>query len=183
MRSSFKRFLTAALLTCALVSPTLIIKAQDGQPATRPRRVTEWATTSSSEPVPVPEVEPEIVRLTKEPVIRIGLVTGARSVTVSTTGSVLNATDSAEQPLPLELARVRIEPRSYPALPTPTPAEDGGVQTATSSSNKSRPEPAAAKSSASASVTRTKTERESGRSEERRVGKECRSRWWPYHEK
>src|SRR5437016_14222380 len=22
-----------------------------------------------------------------------------------------------------------------------------------------------------------------GRSEERRVGKECRSRWWPYHEK
>ena len=21
------------------------------------------------------------------------------------------------------------------------------------------------------------------RSEERRVGKECRSRWWPYHEK
>jgi stage II sporulation protein D len=112
--------------------------------------------------MPVPEVEPEIVRLTKEPVIRIGLVTGARSVTVSTTGSVLNATDSAEQPLPLELARVRIEPRAYPALPIPTPEEDGGVQTATSSSNKSRPEPAAAKSSASASVTRTKTERESG---------------------
>src|SRR5215216_4837594 len=104
MRSSFKRFLTAALLTCALVSPTLILKAQDGQPATRPRRVTaEWPTTSTSEPATVPEIEPEVVRLTKEPVIRIGLATGARSVTVSTTGRVLNATDAGEQPLPLEL--------------------------------------------------------------------------------
>src|SRR3712207_9251732 len=27
----------------------------------------------------------------------------------------------------------------------------------------------------------TKFNNESGRSEERRVGKECRSRWWPYH--
>src|SRR5712672_3927581 len=25
--------------------------------------------------------------------------------------------------------------------------------------------------------------RDRGRSEERRVGKECRSRWWPYHSK
>src|SRR5215217_5581111 len=110
MRSSFNRFLTAALLTCALVSPTLVLKAQDGQPATRPRRATApaWPTTSTSEPVTVPEVEPEVVRLTKEPFVRIGLATGARSVTISTTGGVLNAADSAEQPLPLELARVRV---------------------------------------------------------------------------
>src|SRR5215216_638068 len=101
MRSSFKRFLTATLLTCALVSPTLILNAQDGRPATRPRRATapDWPTTSTSEPVAVPEIEPEVVRLTKEPVIRIGLATGARSVMVSTTGSVLNATDAAEQTL------------------------------------------------------------------------------------
>jgi stage II sporulation protein D len=148
MRSSFKRFFTAALLTCALVSPTLILNAQDGQPATRPRRATtaqEWPTTSTSEPVTVPDIEPEVVKLTKEPVIRIGLATGARSVTVSTTGSVLNATDAAEQPLPLDLARVRIEARSYPALPTLIPEETGGAQTASTSSNKPTPTAASAR--------------------------------------
>ena len=163
MRSSCKRFLTAALLTCALVSPTLILKAQDGQPATRPRRATapaEWPTTSTSEPVPVPELEPEVVRLTKEPVVRIGLATGARSVNVSTTGTALKATDSAEQTLPLELARVRIEPRVYPSLPALTPEEEGGVQTASTSSNKSAP--TAAKSNTSAPVRPAKAERESG---------------------
>src|SRR5215210_5144804 len=140
MRSSFKSFLIAALLTCALVSPTLILRAQDGQPATRPRRATvEWPTTSTSETVTVPEIEPEVVRLTKEPVVRIGLATGARSVTVSTTGTVLNATDSTEQPLPLELSRVRIEPRAYPALMPPATEEAGGVQTASTSSNKTAP--------------------------------------------
>src|SRR5215208_1808797 len=126
MRSSFKTVFTAALLACALVSPTLIIKAQDAQPATRPRRATApaWPTTSTSEPVTVPEIEPEVVRLTKEPFVRIGLVTGARSVTISTTGDVLNATDTTEQPLPLELARVRVEPRANPTLPLPTLEEE-----------------------------------------------------------
>ena len=33
----------------------------------------------------------------------------------------------------------------------------------------------------SMSMERTKAERENIRSEERRVGKECRSRWSPYH--
>src|SRR5215210_1629109 len=152
MRSSFKRFFTAALLTCALVSPTLILNAQEGRPATRPRRATtqEWPTTSTSEPITVPDIEPEVVKLTKEPFIRIGLATGARSVTVSTTGSVLNATDTAEQPLPLELARVRIEARSYPALPVPTPEGTGGVQTASTSSNRPTPTAASARSNTSA---------------------------------
>lgn len=150
MRSSFNRILTAALLTCAFVSPTLILKAQDAQPATRPRRATapEWPTTSSSEPATAPEVESEVVRLTQEPVIRIGLATGARSVTVSTTGRVLNATDSTAQTLPIELARVRIEPRAYPTLPTSTSEVEGKVQTAAAaSSNKPIPTAAAAKSS------------------------------------
>ena len=164
MRSSCKRFLTAALLTCALVSPTLILNAQDVRPATRPRRATptEWPTTSTSEPVTPPEIEPEVVRLTKEPFVRIGLVTGARSVTISTTGLTLNATDVSEQPLPLELARVRIEPRAYSTPPTLTPEEEGGVQTASTSSNKSTPEPSAARPSTPAPVARTKAERETG---------------------
>ncbi|HEX8293922.1 MAG TPA: SpoIID/LytB domain-containing protein, partial [Pyrinomonadaceae bacterium] len=165
MRSSFKRFLTAALLTSALVSPTFILNAQDGRPATRPRRATapDWPTTSTSEPLPAPEVEPEVVRLTKEPVIRIGLAAGARSVTVSTTGRVLNAADAAEQPLPLELARVRIEPRAYNALPQPAPEEEeGGVQTATTSSNRSAPAGASAKSNEPAPEARSRAEREPG---------------------
>ncbi|MBV9923696.1 MAG: SpoIID/LytB domain-containing protein [Acidobacteria bacterium] len=138
MRSSFKRLLTAALLTCALVSPTFNLRAQDGQPATRPRRATstqEWPTTSTSAPA-IPEIEPEVVRLTSEPSIRIGLATGARSVTVSTDGSALKAADVAEQPVPLELARVRVEARSYPALPAPTPVEPSGVQAASTPSNR-----------------------------------------------
>lgn len=162
MRYHFKKVLTATLLACALVSPTLMLNAQEGQPATRPRRVTEWPTTSTSEPVTVPEVEPEAVTFRQEPDIRIGLATSARSVTISTTGSVLNAVDSAEQPLPLELARVRIEPRAYPTLPTPTPDEQVGVQTASISSNKSKPEPAAAKLNASAPIARTKAGPDSG---------------------
>src|SRR5215213_9374314 len=164
MRSSFKRFFSAALITCALVSPTLTLNAQDGRPATRPRRATapvEWPTTSTSEPATAPEVEPEIVRLTKEPVVRIGLATGARSVTVSTTGAVLNATDAGERPLPLELARVRIEPRAYPALTPPAPDEADGVRTKSASSSGSRPEPAAAKSNAPAPVRPTKADRDS----------------------
>ena len=154
MPSSFKRVLTAALLACALVSPNLILRAQDGRPATRPRRATapEWPTTS--EPVVLPEVEPEVVRLSKEPVIRIGIATGARSVNISTTGTVLNATGAGDQPLPLELARVRIEPRAYPPLPTLAPESEGGVQTASTSPNRTTPPPAPA--------ARTKAVREAG---------------------
>lgn len=162
MRSSFKRFFSAALLTCALVSPTLTVNAQDGQPATRPRRATtqEWPTTSISEPVTVPDIEPEVVKLTKEPVVRIGLASGARSVTVSTTGTALNATDSTEQPLPLELARVRIEARAYPALTIPTPEDAGGVQTASTSTN--RPAPTAARDTGGVRLTSRVTAPERG---------------------
>ena len=165
MRSSFKRVLTAALLACALVSPNLIIRAQDDRPATRPRRVAapEWPTTTTSEPVVLPEVEPEVVHLTKEPVVRIGIATGARSVNISTTGTVLNATGAGEQPLPLDLARVRIEPRAYPSLPTLTPESEVGAQTASTSSNRTTPTPASApKPTPPAPATRTKTERDAG---------------------
>jgi stage II sporulation protein D len=141
MRSSFHRLFAATLLSCALVSPALVLRAQQ-QPATRPRRATtpEWPTTPTvDEPAPLPEIEPEPLQLKEEPVIRVGLVTGARSVTVSTTAPALNATDAAEQPLPLEVARVRVEPRSYPQLPLTTPETEGGVQTAATSSVNSKP--------------------------------------------
>jgi stage II sporulation protein D len=134
MRSSFHRLFAAAVLCCALVASPLAAVAQDAQqqPATRPRRASapEWPTTTTSDPAPIPEIEPEPVRLTKEPLIRIGLATDARSVTVSTTGPALNATSGGEEALPLELARVRIEPRSYTQLPPAAPDDESGVETA-----------------------------------------------------
>jgi stage II sporulation protein D len=168
MRSSFQRLLSAILLSCALFTPALNVRAQQQrqddpqdtqtqqggqrQPATRPRRATTsaptpapasaWPTTTTSEPPPVADIEPQAVTIDREPVVRIGLVTNARAVNVSTDGPVLKATDAAEQPLPLEVARVRVEPRAYPALPAlnddadTTPGEtSGGMQAASSSSN------------------------------------------------
>ena len=144
MRSSSAiRLLAATLLACTLLSQPLVTRAQDAQqqqrPATRPRRATapSWPTTTTSEPAPVPEIEAEPVRITREPVVRIGLVASARSVTISTTGPLLNATDPGEQPLPLEVARVRIEPRAYPA-PTPSP-DSGDLETAKTAANESAP--------------------------------------------
>ena len=156
MRSSFKSLFSAALLSCALVSPplgTLAQEAQTQQPATRPRRATStpWpAAPPADEPLlPSPAFEPEVVRLTKEPVIRIGLATGARSVTVSTTGPLLKATGAGEQPLPLDLAAVRIEPRSYPQLAAPA-TDDAWAETVSTSAGGTRQTPAAARSGASA---------------------------------
>jgi stage II sporulation protein D len=104
-----------------------------------------WPTTNASEPLPVPEIETEPVRITTEPVIRIGLATGARSVTVSTTGLQLNATEAGAQPVTLEVARVRIEPRSYPNLPTASPDADAdGVETASTSTSTKEHGPTAA---------------------------------------
>ena len=148
MRPSFKslfgarrRALSAAtLIICGLVSPTLRPLAQDSQRVTRPRRATPTDTRSDAWPTPTPEtvalptIEPPPTQSFKsEPLVRVGLATNARSVTVSTSGQLLNATDASAAPVPFEVARVRIEPRSY----TPTPAPDAdadGVQTASTSS-------------------------------------------------
>jgi stage II sporulation protein D len=164
MRSSFQRLLAATLLSCALFTPALRVRAQDTrpderqeQPATRPRRATtsNWPTTTTSEPVPVPEIEPQTVTIDKEPSVRIGLATSARAVNVSTDGPLLKATDSAEQPLPLEVARVRIEPRAYPAPPTLSNDADsisGGTSDGTEAASSSTNAPKAANASRSANV-------------------------------
>ncbi|MDT7780897.1 MAG: stage sporulation protein, partial [Acidobacteriota bacterium] len=154
MRSSIQKIFVATLLCCALVSPSLKLRAQDSQqPATRPRRAITpstqttqttsptqttqtWPTANDSDPAPIPEIESEPVHITTEPVIRIGLATGARSVTVSTTGASLNATESGERPVPLDVARVRIEPRAYPALLTAPPNQEADrLETASSSTS------------------------------------------------
>src|SRR5436305_6215388 len=116
MRSSARRFFYATLISCALLLPHFALRAQDaGQSVTRPRRATSetWPTTPPDQ-FPIPEVETETARITTEPLVRIGLAVNARSVTVSTKGHLLNAVDSGAQPVPYEVSRVRVEPRSRP---------------------------------------------------------------------
>jgi stage II sporulation protein D len=143
MRSSVQRIFGATLLACLLVSSFNAPRAQDSrQTVTRPRRATnnEWPTPTPDDApaVETTPVEAEPVRFTSEPLVRVGLVTDARSVTVSTTGRLLNATETGAPPAPLEVARVRIEPRTLPPLPLPTPSQPEdteGVETASASTN------------------------------------------------
>src|ERR1043166_4325011 len=119
MRSSVQRIFAATLLACLLVSSSAAPRAQDSrQTVTRPRRATaaEWPTPTPDDATAVETtpVEAEPVRITSEPLVRVGLATDARSVTVSTTGRLLNATETDAPPAPLEVARVRIEPRTPP---------------------------------------------------------------------
>ncbi|HZT57925.1 MAG TPA: SpoIID/LytB domain-containing protein [Pyrinomonadaceae bacterium] len=138
MRSSAERFFIATFVACTLLLSHLALRAQDaGQSVTRPRRATgeTWPTTPPDQ-FPNPDVETTTARITSEPMIRVGLAVNARSVTVSTNGHLLNATDPG-QPVPLEVARVRIEPRTLPPLTAPTPdaADGAGVETASSSND------------------------------------------------
>lgn len=118
MRSSFKKICAAILLACHLVFPAFILRAQDSQqPAIRPRRAAQPAwPTSTPDDSAQPEVEDVAPHITNEPLVRIGLAVNARSVNVSTTGRLLNATEFGADPVPFEVARVRIEPRAMPPL-------------------------------------------------------------------
>src|SRR4051812_34960415 len=99
---------TISLLLALLLALSPLSFAQDAS-QTRPRRTQtpqQPAQTGSSGPL-----ETETRRLTTEPVIRIGLATDARSASVSTNGRLLNATESGASPIPLTVARVRLEAR------------------------------------------------------------------------
>ena len=146
----------ALLLTCALVgstsTPAQVALQQPQQ--TRPRRVRDAppAPTSPTEfPSGAPEVEPFIVpdastvapdtfKLTGEPAIRIGLTTTARSVTISTAGRLFKVSDEDSAPVPLEVARVRIEPRSLPPLLPPPDSPATRTDLASSSSSATNPD-------------------------------------------
>jgi stage II sporulation protein D len=72
---------------------------------------------------------PGFVRLEAEPSVRIGLATGARSATVSTSGQLLVVSDEFGReaaPRPVAVARIRIEPRVL----APLPANGGADQLA-----------------------------------------------------
>jgi peptidoglycan hydrolase-like amidase len=108
MRRSLCSKTIALLIAHALVASSLAF-AQDAS-QTRPRRTQAPPATSSP-------VINETARLTSEPLIRIGLATDARSVTISTNGASLNAIEPNAPPRPLAVARVRLEARLLAPLP------------------------------------------------------------------
>src|SRR5687768_18406800 len=70
------------------------------------------------------------------------------------------------------------------ALPICTPSRGTrGIATIITSRGRTTPTSSAMTGTAMATATVVSSWRCSTRSEERRVGKECRSRWSPYHEK
>lgn len=105
MRRSLWSKIISLLIVHALVASSLAV-AQDAS-QTRPRR-----TQSPSQPASSPaQIITETARLAGEPLIRIGLATDVRSVTISSAGKLLNATEPNQPPTPLTVARVRLEAR------------------------------------------------------------------------
>lgn len=108
-------------LTLALVAPTFLV-AQESSQQTRPRRATEG---QQSAPVESDSRIVEATRQTGEPSVRIGLSTNSRSVAISTSGQLFSTTGLNAPPTPLNVARVRIEPRALSPLP---PAASSGFR-------------------------------------------------------
>jgi stage II sporulation protein D len=99
---------TISLLLMQALALSTLSFAQDAS-QTRPRR-----TQASPQPTrngSGAPVEAETARLTTEPLIRIGLATDVRSASISTNGHLLNATEPNASPVPLSVARVRLEAR------------------------------------------------------------------------
>lgn len=116
MKPSLRSKGIALLLIHSLIFSTFAL-AQDDVQQTRPRRVGVPATPQA-EATPTDEifrVESSLAELAGEPTIRVGLATDARSVTISSAGTLLQTADINAAPEPLSVARVRIEPRKYPS--------------------------------------------------------------------
>ena len=145
MRSStLTRSLALVFAHLLLFAPLAFTPRGTAQENTRPRRVTRPDEGARTESRPAPPAEAKNARderdarartegdakgrddedlkdrIEQEPSVRIGLTTTARSVTISTTGRLLDTSNPSAPPAPFETARVRIEPRSMPPL-TPTP--------------------------------------------------------------
>jgi stage II sporulation protein D len=101
---------TASLVLLYALAVSPLIQAQD-----RPRR----AETNGGEwPVTAPATV-KTGKLTNEPTIRIGLTTGARSVSISTAAPSLECVALDGKVTPLDVARVRVDVRALGPLPSP----------------------------------------------------------------
>jgi stage II sporulation protein D len=104
MRRSLLSKALTLLVVHALVATSL---AQDAMQQTRPRRT----QTNTQQPASPATDETITTRLSAEPTVRIGLITSARSVTISTSGRLLSASDTNTAPVALAAPRVRLEAR------------------------------------------------------------------------
>ncbi|HLL77685.1 MAG TPA: SpoIID/LytB domain-containing protein [Pyrinomonadaceae bacterium] len=133
-----KTKVVSLLAACALLLPPAAV-TQDSRPRRVPaspqqevpRPAPTVQTVPQLEPTPapqsdsIPEETPDstapaftvapLARLESEPTVRIGLTTSARSVTISTAGQLLLASNEIggllASPIPVAASRVRIEPR------------------------------------------------------------------------
>ncbi len=114
------QFLSLSLLVCAQQAP---------QEQTRPRRVDPlekqinpparegvWQALPAGTSV-TPNESGARLTLVPEPKIRVGLTTNARSATVSTIGRLMSVSEIDTTLIPLDTARVRLEPRLLSPLP------------------------------------------------------------------
>lgn len=123
MRYSLARSFIGVLLALQVSSPTVVFSLQESRPRRTQTQVepaapqsagSEWQsptqqtiTTSASASTSQPE-----------PTIRVALATNVRAATISTADQLINASETEATSVPLEVARVRVEPR----LLSPPPA-------------------------------------------------------------
>jgi stage II sporulation protein D len=130
MRGSLGRKAIAFIILFSQSLSTAVVLGQQKAEEIRPRRAqlpanqtvttapTEdaWRTPATDTPVSLPQPATEPIP-GPEPKIRVALATDVRSATVSTTGRLMNASDSGTNLIPLDVARVRLEPRLLSPLP------------------------------------------------------------------
>jgi SpoIID/LytB domain protein len=132
MRQFLARSVVAFLL--ASIIPCPVISQQSGstqkqpsdsekkkEPPKSPPQPGDWDIGESLTIFGQPNPEPVSG---KEPLIRVALATNVRAATVSTNGHLLNASDDATKLVALDVARVRLEPRSLSPLPADAVDDD-----------------------------------------------------------
>ncbi|MGH9970525.1 MAG: SpoIID/LytB domain-containing protein [Pyrinomonadaceae bacterium] len=125
MRSPLARKAIAltALLAQSLPVSVLTIAQQGIRQETRPRRAVDterqitptapadpWRAPPAGTPVSLIRLDDQLTSA-QEPRIRVGLATDARSATVSTIGHLMSGSETGTTLVPLDVARVRLEPR------------------------------------------------------------------------
>lgn len=129
MSGSLARSATAFIILYSQSLSAAVVVGQQRSEETRPRRTQvpanqtitsaptadEWKAPTT-ETVSLRQSATELT-LGPEPQIRVALATDARSATVSTVGRLMNASDSVRNLIPLDVGRVRLEPRLLSPLP------------------------------------------------------------------
>jgi stage II sporulation protein D len=133
MRIRFARSAVLLLLALQTFNPIVVVcqgevRQRRTQTATRsettPSSSDEW--TVPANPSIVSLAGSNVTKLSEEPTIRVALATDVRSATISTSGHLMNASDVATTLMPLDVARVRVEPRLL--SPLPAVANDAAYQ-------------------------------------------------------